>query len=295
MPSGKEEREQCQPIGWAGRRVAVVGVGRAIDEVLCDGLGKGGAQVRLVTCADGPAAGERDLFSVDELRDCVRGCDAVFCTIGINCFESGDGARHWAMSVGGVGALCLAMEAEGVGRLSFLSSVVCLGRQTTASAVGIGTPYLSDDNREGWEKSLFRGEMEAWKAAERGIAVSVVCAGWIEEDLRGPVERFASGGGKYVAPMSSGFTNAEEVARAMMGAAEGERVMCVGRNARLVDVANEVCPGSQFREVRMGVAKLLARLPKSLGGRWMFAGELGRGGCRKDEYECGGAGFAAKP
>lgn len=289
MPSVKEENGEMRPSQWAGRTVAVVGTRLSVEKAVVDRLESLGASVRHVKCADGGGAEEGiDLWDIDLLREKIRGSDAVFCTIGKSCFEEADDATTWAMNVDGVKLLCLAMEEEGVSRLVFLSSILCLGRQTTLARVDLGTPYLSDDDRGTWERSLFRGEMEAWKMAERGIGVSTVCAGLIVEELRGPIEQFTAKGGHGMPPMRSGFATAEDVARAMCEVEVGVRSMCVFRNASVTEIAKEICPAAEFRKVGLGLAKIMARMPKKLAGRWMFGTGIGRLIYSQDEYETSG-------
>lgn len=281
--------------GVAGKACVVLGTGRAVDARLVEALTAAGARARLCACAvegEPRDGGHVDIFDEEALRAAVRGADVLFCTVADFSFGRGTAARAWRTNADGVRMACLAAEAEGVRRMVHCGSILCLGRQTSDAPVDASTPYLSDDSRTAVERSLFRGEMEVWRAAERGVRATVVCAGWVEEDLRPALESFLRGGGSTMPPMESAYVSAAGLAEALVAAAgddyAGKRVVCAGRNAPLASLADDIAarlglstPTRVLTDRQTGV---LLRLPRRVASRWLFEPGMGRLLTRRDRY-----------
>lgn len=271
-------------------RIAIVGCGRVVDNVIADVLAKRGMDVSVVRCsADGETEGAFDLFDIDALRKAVEGCDAIVSTIANMSFKKVDRERVWRTNVDGVKALCLAMEAEGVGRLIHLGSIVSLGRQTTSAPVDIDTPYLSDDDRTVLETSLFRSEMEAWKQAERGAKVTTICAGWITNEILPIIRQFAAQGGRHLPPMHSAFATATDIAKSVEAAltdesTTGRRIICASQNADLSDIAQEAFPDITFKTLSARHVKMLLLLPYCIASKWLFEPAMGKLLYAHDDY-----------
>ena len=272
-------------------RVAVVGSGRVVDDIIANALTQRGMDVTIVRCsADGAAEGIVDLFDIDALRNAIAGHDAIVSTIADMSFKKRDKERVWRTNVDGVKALCLAMEVEGVGRLVHLGSILNLGRQTTSAPVGIDTPYLSDDDRTTLEVSLFRSEMEAWKAAERGAKVTTICAGWITDEICPIIGNFIAHGGRMLPPMRSAFASASDVAMSVAdsltdGSTTGKRIICASRNAALIDMAREAFPDVTFTALSARRVKMLLHLPYAIASKWLFEPAMDKLLYAQDDYE----------
>lgn len=272
-------------------RVAVVGCGRVVDNVIADALRQRGMDATIVRCsADGAAEGIVDLFDIDALRNAIAGHDAIVSTIADMSFKKRDRERVWRTNVDGVKALCLAMEAEGIGRLVHLGSILNLGRQTTSAPVGIDTPYLSDDDRTTLEVSLFRSEMETWKAAERGAKVTTICAGWITDEICPIIGNFLAHGGCALPPMRSAFATASDIAKSIAdaltdGSTTGKRLICASRNAALIDMAREAFPDVTFTALSARRVKMLLHLPYPIASKWLFEPAMGKLLYAQDDYE----------
>lgn len=295
------------PTSVRGKRCAVVGLGLATDGILTQRLTTMGADARHIIMTDGgvPAKADAttpavDAFSPKDIATAIAGADVIFSTASLMDFRPSETERVWAMNVGGMASLVLAIEAAGVKRLIHCGSILSLGRQATEAPVDTRTAYLSDDRRTTVERSLFRQEMEAWQAAERGLDVTTVCAGWIlgsetagrggiwEERLR----EYVAAGGQYAPPMESAFVKAETLASALIGAwaggRNGERLMCAGENATLAAVAEEM---AQDMGLRGGMSvltprqtHLLLKLPARLSRHWLFDPHMGHLLAQKERY-----------
>lgn len=272
-------------------RVTVMGCGRVVDDVIANALTQCGMDVTIVRCsADGAAEGIVDLFDIYALRNAIAGQDAIVSTIADMSFKKRDRERAWRINVDGVKALCLAMEAEGVGRLVHLGSILNLGRQTTSAPVNIDTPYLSDDDRTTLEVSLFRSEMETWKAAERGAKVTTICAGWITDEICPIIGNFLAHGGRTLPPMRSAFASASDVAMSVAdaltdGSTTGKRIICASRNAALIDMAREAFPDVTFTALSARRVKMLLHLPYPIASKWLFEPTMGKLLYAQDNYE----------
>ena len=72
-------------------RVAVVGSGRVVDDIIANALTQRGMDVTIVRCsADGAAEGIVDLFDIDALRNAIAGHDALVSTIADMSFKKRD-------------------------------------------------------------------------------------------------------------------------------------------------------------------------------------------------------------
>lgn len=287
-----------------GKRCAVVGLGLATDSVLTRKLSDLGAEARHIILCDGPAAAKDacriDAFCPKDIGAAIAGSDVIFSTASLMDFDPREAERVWAMNVGGMTNLTLAIEASGVKRLIHCGSILSLGHQTTETPVDTRAAYQSDDRRTAVERSLFRQEMEAWRAAERGVSVTTVCAGWtlgdthtghgsvLEEKLRG----YLATGGRHVPPMESAFVNAETLASALISAwtdgGGGERLMCAGVNSALAGVAEEMAKGMG---IRGGISVLtprqtclLLKMPAPLSSHWLFDPHMGHLLTQKERY-----------
>lgn len=280
----------AESVSPAPLRVAVVGCGRVMDDVMANALTQRGMDVSVVRCsADGAAEGIVDLFDIDALRNAIARHDAVVSTIADMSFRRRDRERVWRTNVDGVKALCLAIEAEGIGRLVHLDSILNLGRQTTSAPVDIDTPYLSDDDRSTLEVSLFRSEMEAWKAAERGAKATTICAGWITDEICPMIGNFVEHGGRALPPMCSAFATANDVAMSVAealtdGSTAGKRIICVSRNAALIDMAREAFPDVTFTALSARRVKMLLHLPYPIASKWLFEPAMGKLLYAQDKY-----------
>ncbi len=258
--------QQITPMRSTGQDIALVGCGRAVDKDIADALRGEGYEVRYVYCPIIPTAGGVDIFDTVALRRAVRGAEVVVSTIAYLSFREGDAAAVWQFNVEGMKSLCLAAELEGAGRLLHLSSTLCLGHQTTSQAVDIDTPYLSNDSRTVLERSLYRGEMQVWMAAERGLKVSTICAGINFEEILPMLERHSRRWPRTLPPMRTAFSTSDDIGRAVARAigddsTAGRRILCVTRNADLGAIANELLPEAHFVTLSVGQTRLIKRLP----------------------------------
>lgn len=259
--------QQMTPMSPTRRHIALVGCGRPVDKDIADGLRGEGCEVRYVHCPTSPLAGDVDIFDTEALRRAVRGAEVVVSTIAYLSFRKVDAVAVWQFNVEGMKNLCLAAELEGVGRLVHLSSTLCLGHQTTSQAVDVDAPYFSNDSRTVLERSLFRGEMQAWMAAERGLKVTTICAGIDPEEILPMLERHARRWPRTLPPMHTAFTNSDDAGRAVVRAigddgTAGRRILCVTRNADLGTIANELLPEARFGTLSVGQTRLIKHLPE---------------------------------
>lgn len=295
------------PARMRGKRCAVVGLGLATDGILTQKLTTMGADVRRIIMTDGEATAHGasgaclvDAFNPDDIAAAIGGADVIFSTASLLDFRPGAAERVWALNVGGMASLVLAIEIAGAKRLIHCGSILSLGHQATEAPVDTGTAYQSDDRRTTVERSLFRQEMEAWQAAERGLDVTTVCAGWIlgsETAGRGGIlderlREYVAGGGRYTPPMESAFVKAETLASALIGALadgrKGERLMCAGENTTLAAVAEEMAQDMGLKGWMTALTprqtRLLLKMPARLASHWLFDPHMGHLLTQKERY-----------
>lgn len=292
--------------GLRGLQCAVVGRGVAMDV----------AMVRLLADADidvchvvpdgcqhtGDAVVCADFFCQSSMAAALMGVDVVFSMAEFNPFEA-DGKSFdgmWALNFRAMRLLCQVAEDAGVRRFVHMSSIFCLGRQTTSQPVGETTPYLADDCRTDWERSLFRREMEVWQAAERGLNVSVVCAGVPiskDSDWVAGIRAALRAGQTWAPPCSLAFVAVSDLCRAMVCASApsmlGVRVAAPGVNARFIDMMRDVARASAMDEEK--IERLYEVTTKQIGytlwarlttiGEWHYVPKwLYHLQCRRDAY-----------
>lgn len=240
---------------------------------------------------------EIDPFDEEAMREAVRGADILFCLANVFVFDL-PAQYVWKYNVDCVRMACLAAEAEGVGRLVYCGSILSLGRQTSAAPVDASTPYQPDDARTPCERSLFAGEMEAWRAAERGLPVTVVLAGLPYESVRNCLAWCLSRGMTTMPPMESAFIERRNLCEALIDAADdahiGERIVRAGRNASIATLAGEVAerdkgmPASsaqkKIKVLTDWQVKILLKMPRRIASRWLFEPGMGRLLTRRDRY-----------
>lgn len=236
---------------------------------------------------------EIDPFDEEAMREAVRGADILFllCLAGVT--EFGYPAQYvWKRNVDCVRMACLAAEAEGVGRLVYCGSILSLGRQTSAAPVDASTPYQPDDARTALERSLFQGEMETWRAAERGLPVTVVLAGLPYEGVRNRLSLCLRRGMTTMPPMESAFIESGNLREALIDAADGahigERIVCAGRNASIATLAGEIAAhsrlSSKIKVLTDWQMRLLLKMPRWIASRRLFEPGMGRMLMRRDRY-----------
>lgn len=286
-------------IGCLARKICVV-MGMGSDASwLASVLSKNGAIVRhrrvtphLNTRYDS----DLNPFDEEALREAVRGADFVF-YFGKVFFSNWPSRTVWQYNVDSVRMVCLAAEAEGVRRMVYCGSILSLGRQTSEAPVDASTPYLSDDARTTVERSLFRGEMEVWRAAERGLPVTVVLAGLRQGLVCEHLKHFMRRGGTTMPPMESAFIDIDDLTEALIDASDdahiGERIVCAGRNASIATLAGEVAARMRRKGIHMPFKikvltdwqmRILLKMPRWVASRWLFAPAMGRLLTRRDRY-----------
>lgn len=246
---------------------------------------------RVMPYRDADGDFEVDPFDEEALREAVRGADILFFFAFVP-RHKWPARQVWLYNVDSVRMVCLAAEAEGVRRMVYCGSILSLGRQASAAPVDASTPYQPDDTRTVVERSLFQGEMEVWRAAERGLPVSVVLAGWDHDRVCGDLLRFLRRGGATMPPMESAFIEGRDLLKALIDAADdarvGERIVRAGRNAAIATLAGEVAERDLLRpKIKVLTdwqTRILLKMPRWIASRWLFEPGMGRLLTRRDRY-----------
>ncbi len=157
-----------------------------------------------------------DVTDTGTLPAALEGVDRVFHLAGVVGHRAADDARLEAVNVVGARNLLTAAETAGVERVVFTSSVAAVGPASTPNHPRDEHAFMihGDDGRPDFRyaRSKALGELEAIKAAERGLDVVIVNPGFvigpgdvnrvsswpIEEYLRGRLRFTVKGGLSYV-------------------------------------------------------------------------------------------------
>ena len=221
-----------------------------------------------------------DVTDTGTLPAALEGVDRVFHLAGVVGHRAADDARLEAVNVVGARNLLTAAETAGVERVVFTSSVAAVGPASTPNHPRDEHAFMihGDDGRPDFRyaRSKALGELEAIKAAERGLDVVIVNPGFvigpgdvnrvsswpIEEYLRGRLRFTVKGGLSYVdaRDVVAGHLLAEE-----RGVA-GERYI-------LTDDAGNLSHADFFAPGRAGVPQ--APLPAAHAARPARAGGAG--------------------
>lgn len=111
----------------------------------------------------------------------LSGYDTLFICSQATSLRRHNEKKVWESNVLTTRNICEAAESAGIKRIVLLGSILSLGHSPENAPVDATTPYLSDDRRGVFEKSLYWQEMQVWQMAERGLSVSVVCGGIMAE------------------------------------------------------------------------------------------------------------------
>lgn len=198
------------------------------------------------------AGGEPVHMAMDDAvePESLRGCDTLFICGHVTSLRKRDAGEVWRTNVTTTRNICKAAEEAHVRRIVLLGSILSLGHSADNSAIDATTPYLSDDKRTVFEKSLYRQEMEVWQMGERGVGVSVVCGGiainpsktddYYEKD--GAREQWAQRLDpiKYAHFLSTPRSLSEALVVAASDENEGRRLICTGLSTELAQKAMEM-------------------------------------------------------
>lgn len=206
--------------GLTGRRCAIAGRAQVASE--------GTVEAAIASALAKSGAARTDYMHIDEAADADRLTDVdtlVLCAQALSINRS-DARETWRMNVSAIRSACQAAEEAGVRRIVMLGSILSLGHSPDGSAIDAATPYLTDDRRGVVERSLFRGEMEAWQMASRGVGVTVVCGGIV----RTAADRWTRqiDPGRHARLLSTPAAVAKAMALAATDGMEGRRLICTG-------------------------------------------------------------------
>lgn len=193
------------------------------------------------------AGGEPTYMTMDNATSAasLADCDTLFICGQCSSLCKSDAQNVWRTNVTTTRNICEASEQAHVRRIVLLGSILSLGHSANHSVVDATTPYLADDKRTIFEKSLFRQEMEVWQMGERGMGVSVVCGG-----IAISPARMTSSGAKEETPrrwaqrldpvryahlLSTPASLAEALVIAASDDNEGKRLICTGLSGTLAD------------------------------------------------------------
>lgn len=232
------------------------------------------------------AGGEPSYLTMDEATDTGRlaGCDTLFLCGGAMSLRKKDAEEVWRVNVATTRHICKAAEEAHVRRIVLLGSILSLGHSADNSAIDATTPYLPDDKRTVFEKSLFRQEMEVWQMRDRGIGVSVVCGGIPITPGKAEGSNDGEGGrgqwAQRLAPVTYAhfLSTPRSLSDALVEAAsdenEGRRLICTGLSRELAQKA-QMARGGNARQTALPLLGDILGLSQAAKARKMLkrAGE----------------------
>lgn len=117
---------------------------------------------------------EGDLRSATDVREAVRGCDAVFHAAALYALWAPDPAAFHEVNVEGTRRVLAAAREEGVQRVVHTSSVACIGEAPEGALANEDTPARAEDLIGPYKRTKLEAERLALDAAGDGLDVVVV-------------------------------------------------------------------------------------------------------------------------
>jgi dihydroflavonol-4-reductase len=115
-----------------------------------------------------------DMLDVDALDAAMQGVQYVYHCANSISFDSRDADQMYHNNVEGTAAVVNACLDNKVQKLLFVSSVAAIARAEGTALISEKTPWLLDDTTSQYGISKYKAEMEVWRGAAEGLAVTVV-------------------------------------------------------------------------------------------------------------------------
>jgi nucleoside-diphosphate-sugar epimerase len=210
-----------------------------------------------------------DLLDVDVLMEAMQGCSQVYHCAGLVSFNPSRAGDLMKINVEGTANMVNAALASGIQKFVHVSSVAAIGRKRNNQTVVETLKWDEAANPSVYGKSKYLGEMEVWRAMGEGLQTVIVNpviilgkGDWHE----GSCATFKKAYDEFpwYTEGISGFVDAADVSRAMIGLMEseieGERFVVSGENLSYREVFDRMADGFGKKRPSMKVTPFLAAL-----------------------------------
>ena len=210
-----------------------------------------------------------DLLDVDLLMEAMQGCSQVYHCAGLVSFNPSRAEDLMKINVEGTANMVNVALATGIQKFVHVSSVAAIGRKRNNQTVVETLKWDEAANPSVYGKSKYLGEMEVWRAMGEGLQTVIVNpviilgkGDWHE----GSCATFKKAYDEFpwYTEGISGFVDAADVSKAMIGLMEseieGERFIVSGENVSYRDVFNKMTDGFGKKRPSMKVTPFLAAL-----------------------------------
>jgi len=210
-----------------------------------------------------------DLLDVDLLMEAMQGCSQVYHCAGLVSFNPSRAGDLMKINVEGTANMVNVALATGIQKFVHVSSVAAIGRKRNNQTVVETLKWDEAANPSVYGKSKYLGEMEVWRAMGEGLQTVIVNpviilgkGDWHE----GSCATFKKAYDEFpwYTEGISGFVDAADVSKAMIGLMEseieGERFIVSGENVSYRDVFNKMADGFGKKRPSMKVTPFLAAL-----------------------------------
>ena len=210
-----------------------------------------------------------DILDVDVLLHAMEGCSEVYHCAGLVSFNPTKAKDLMKVNVEGTANMINVALELGVEKFLHVSSVAAIGRKRNNQTVHEALKWDEEANPSVYGKSKYFGEMEVWRGIGEGLPAvivnPVIILGKGDWD-DGSCATFKNVYNEFpwYTEGVSGFVDAADVSRAMIGLMEseinGERFIISGENLSYREVFNMMADGFGKKRPRFKVSPLLAAL-----------------------------------
>lgn len=210
-----------------------------------------------------------DILDVDVLLQAMEGCSQVYHCAGLVSFNPSRANDLMKVNVEGTANMVNVALELGIEKFLHVSSVAAIGRKRNNQTVHEGLKWDDEANPSVYGKSKYLGEMEVWRGVGEGLHAVIVNpviilgkGDWND----GSCATFKNAYNEFpwYTEGISGFVDAADVSKAMIGLmeseVEGERFIISGENLTYRVVFNMMADGFNKKQPRLKVSPLLAEL-----------------------------------
>ncbi|MEX0968099.1 MAG: NAD-dependent epimerase/dehydratase family protein [Bacteroidia bacterium] len=229
-----------------------------------DELGEGNQQQKLENIEWRQA----DILDAAELEEAMQGAEQVYHVAALVSFNRRRKDAIIETNVNGTANVVDAAMANNVKKLGYVSSIGALYKRP-------GQMLDEESHIENfifpsrYSESKYFGEMEAWRGAAEGLPCAIVNPGVVlapGDFSHGPPKLFSSvaNGLKFYTPGATGFVDARDVARALIGLMnseiKNERYVLVSENWKFLDLFNSIAECLNVPAPRIKANRLMSEL-----------------------------------
>jgi nucleoside-diphosphate-sugar epimerase len=194
-----------------------------------------------------------DINDVTSLPKLIKDCTTVYHCAGFVSFDKRDFKMLIQINKYGTANIVNACLKLGVKNFSYVSSTAAIGRDTKQGVITEKNKWIDSKSNSNYAVSKYLGEMEAWRAHEEGLNVSIVnpsvilgAGNWNDSSLT--LFKSIDKGLRFYPTGTNAFVDARDVAFCMVELIEkkmfGKRFLTVSENIKFKDlfdsIANEL-------------------------------------------------------